>query len=109
MRLPETHRPLRADTRQSNSRRGPFAGPEAVLAYLGRYTPGGDRRRKMAEFFVWRVFHPTVEHLLLRLGMRQQLGARTASKKPAAGKAGNVVDLMAVLKKSLQGGLPQRS
>jgi non-homologous end joining protein Ku len=39
----------------------------------------------------------------------KQKRAGTASKKPAAGEAGNVVDLMAVLKKSLQGGLPQRS
>jgi non-homologous end joining protein Ku len=31
------------------------------------------------------------------------------STKTAAAKAGNVIDLMAVLKKSLQGGLPQRS
>jgi hypothetical protein len=31
------------------------------------------------------------------------------STKSKAGKGGNVIDLMAVLKKSLQGGLPQRS
>jgi non-homologous end joining protein Ku len=35
--------------------------------------------------------------------------ARRSTKKPGGAKGGNVIDLMAVLKKSLQGGLPQRS
>ena len=35
--------------------------------------------------------------------------ARPSTKKHAAAKGGNVIDLMAVLKKSLQSGLPQRS
>ena len=34
--------------------------------------------------------------------------ARPSTKKHAGAKGGNVIDLMAVLKKSLQGGLPQR-
>ena len=39
----------------------------------------------------------------------KQKRARRSTKKHAAAKGGNVIDLMAVLKKSLQGGLPQRS
>ena len=35
--------------------------------------------------------------------------ARRSTKKPGRTKSGNVIDLMAVLKKSLQGGLPQRN
>ena len=38
----------------------------------------------------------------------KQKRARRSTKKPKAAKGGNVIDLMAVLKKSLQGGLPQR-
>ena len=38
----------------------------------------------------------------------KQKRARRSTKKPEAAKGGNVIDLMAVLKKSLQGGLPQR-
>ena len=34
---------------------------------------------------------------------------RRPTKKPGGAKGGNVIDLMAVLKKSLQGGLPQQS
>jgi non-homologous end joining protein Ku len=49
-----------------------------------------------------------VQQALLSMIATQQKRARTASKKSSAGKAGNVVDLMAVLKRSLQGGLPQR-
>jgi DNA end-binding protein Ku len=49
-----------------------------------------------------------VQRALLSMIATKQKRARTASKKSSAGKAGNVVDLMAVLKKSLQGGLPQR-
>ena len=49
-----------------------------------------------------------VQQALLSMIAAKQKRARTGSKKSAAGKAGNVVDLMAVLKKSLQGGLPQR-
>jgi DNA end-binding protein Ku len=49
-----------------------------------------------------------VQQALLSMIATKQKRVRTASKKSAAGKAGNVVDLMAVLKKSLQGGLPQR-
>ena len=37
----------------------------------------------------------------------KQKRARRSTKAPEA-KHGNVIDLMAVLKKSLQGGLPQR-
>ena len=48
------------------------------------------------------------QQALLSMIAAKQKRARTGSKKSAAGKAGNVVDLMAVLKKSLQGGLPQR-
>ena len=39
----------------------------------------------------------------------KQKRARPATKKPRGAKGSNVIDLMAVLKKSLQGGLPQRS
>jgi DNA end-binding protein Ku len=46
-----------------------------------------------------------VQQALLSMIATKQKRVRTASKKSAAG---NVVDLMAVLKKSLQGGLPQR-
>ena len=35
--------------------------------------------------------------------------ARPSTKKSGRAKGGNVIDLMAVLKKSLQSGLPQRS
>jgi DNA end-binding protein Ku len=38
----------------------------------------------------------------------KQKRARRSTRKPDAAKGGNVIDLMAVLKKSLQGGLPQR-
>ena len=38
----------------------------------------------------------------------KQKRARRSTKKPGRAKSGNVIDLMAVLKKSLQGGLPQR-
>ena len=39
----------------------------------------------------------------------KQKRARRSTKKAPEAKRGNVIDLMAVLKKSLQGGLPQRS
>jgi non-homologous end joining protein Ku len=38
----------------------------------------------------------------------KQKRPRRSTKKPEGAKSGNVIDLMAVLKKSLQGGLPQR-
>jgi non-homologous end joining protein Ku len=38
----------------------------------------------------------------------KQKHARRSTKKPMGTKGGNVIDLMAVLKKSLQGRLPQR-
>jgi non-homologous end joining protein Ku len=49
-----------------------------------------------------------VQQALLSMIAARQKRARTGLKKSAASKAGNVIDLMAVLKKSLQGGLPQR-
>jgi non-homologous end joining protein Ku len=39
----------------------------------------------------------------------KQKRARRSTKKPEGAKRDNVIDLMAVLKKSLQGGLPQRN
>jgi len=41
----------------------------------------------MVGFFVWRVFHAVVEHLLLRLGMRQQLGGHLLEQGVALGAA----------------------
>jgi non-homologous end joining protein Ku len=38
----------------------------------------------------------------------KQKHARRSTKRRSGAKGGNVIDLMAVLKKSLQGGLPQR-
>ena len=49
-----------------------------------------------------------VQQALLSMIEAKQKRARRSTKKPAGAKGGNVVDLMAVLKKSLQGGLPQR-
>jgi DNA end-binding protein Ku len=50
-----------------------------------------------------------VQQALLSLIAAKQKRSRNSSKKSSvSGKRGNVVDLMAVLKKSLQGGLPQR-
>jgi DNA end-binding protein Ku len=49
-----------------------------------------------------------VQQALLSMIASKQKKPRRSSKKAAGGKGGNVVDLMAVLKKSLQGGLPQR-
>jgi non-homologous end joining protein Ku len=39
----------------------------------------------------------------------KQKRARPSTKKPGGGKGSNVIDLMALLKKSLRGGLPQHS
>jgi DNA end-binding protein Ku len=49
-----------------------------------------------------------VEQALRSMIEAKQKRVRRSTKKPAAAKDGNVIDLMAVLKKSLQGGLPQR-
>jgi non-homologous end joining protein Ku len=38
----------------------------------------------------------------------KQKRSRSNTKKASARRGSNVIDLMAVLKKSLQGGLPQR-
>ena len=50
-----------------------------------------------------------VEQALRSMIEAKQKSLRRSTKKPAEAKDGNVIDLMAVLKKSLQGGLPQRS
>jgi DNA end-binding protein Ku len=50
-----------------------------------------------------------VQQALLAMIEGKQKRARRSTKKAPEGKRGNVIDLMAVLKKSLQGGLPQRS
>ena len=50
-----------------------------------------------------------VQQALLSIIEGKQKRARRSANKPARAKGGNVIDLMAVLKKSLQGGLPQRS
>jgi DNA end-binding protein Ku len=50
-----------------------------------------------------------VQHALRSMIDAKQKRARRSTKKPEAAKSGNVIDLMAVLKKSLQGGLPQRN
>src|SRR5437764_5758494 len=49
-----------------------------------------------------------VEQALRSMIEAKQKRARRSTKKPERAKSGNVIDLMAVLKKSLQGGLPQR-
>ena len=49
-----------------------------------------------------------VEQSLRSMIEAKQKRARRSTKKPERAKSGNVIDLMAVLKKSLQGGLPQR-
>ena len=49
-----------------------------------------------------------VQQALLSMIAAKQKRARRGTKKSAGGQGGNVIDLMAVLKKSLQGGLPQR-
>ena len=50
---------------------------------------------------------PVQQALVSMIRAKQKHGRRSAHKTGSA-KGGNVVDLMAVLKKSLQGGLPQR-
>lgn len=50
-----------------------------------------------------------VEQSLRSMIEARQKRARRSTKRPGVAKGGNVIDLMAVLKKSLQGGLPQRS
>jgi DNA end-binding protein Ku len=49
-----------------------------------------------------------VQEALLSMIAAKQKRRRSGSKKAAVGKGHNVIDLMAVLKKGLQGGLPQR-
>jgi DNA end-binding protein Ku len=49
-----------------------------------------------------------VEQSLRSMIEAKQKRPRRSTKKPEGAKSGNVIDLMAVLKKSLQGGLPQR-
>jgi DNA end-binding protein Ku len=49
-----------------------------------------------------------VEQALRSMIETKQKHARRSTKKPVGTKGSNVIDLMAVLKKSLQGGLPQR-
>ena len=49
-----------------------------------------------------------VEEALRSMIEAKQKRAQRSAKKPGAAKGGNVIDLMAVLKKSLQGGLPPR-
>jgi DNA end-binding protein Ku len=49
-----------------------------------------------------------VQEALLSMIAAKQKRSRNSTKKATAGKGRNVIDLMAVLKKSLQGGLPQR-
>ena len=48
-----------------------------------------------------------VEGALRSMIEAKQKYARRSTKKPATAKGGKIIDLMAVLKKSLQGGLPQ--
>jgi DNA end-binding protein Ku len=50
-----------------------------------------------------------VQQALLAMIEGKQKRARRSTKKAPEGKRGNVIDLMAVLKKSLQSALPQRS
>jgi len=49
-----------------------------------------------------------VEQALRSVIETKQKHARRSTKKPMGTKGGHVIDLMAVLKKSLQGRLPQR-
>ena len=49
-----------------------------------------------------------VEQALRSMIEAKQKHVPRSTKKPVEAKGGNVIDLMAVLKKSLQGGLPQR-
>ena len=49
-----------------------------------------------------------VQQALLSMIAVKQKRTRSSTKKSAANKGGNVIDLMAVLKKSLQGGLTKR-
>src|SRR5690348_3166524 len=49
-----------------------------------------------------------VEQSLRSMIEAKEKRARRSTKKLGGAKGGNVIDLMAVLKKSLQGGLPQR-
>jgi DNA end-binding protein Ku len=49
-----------------------------------------------------------VQQALLAMIEQKQKRPRRSTKKSAGAQGGNVIDLMAVLKKSLQGGLPQR-
>ena len=49
-----------------------------------------------------------VERALRSMIEAKQKHPRRSTKKPATAKGGKIIDLMAVLKKSLQGGLPQR-
>ena len=49
-----------------------------------------------------------VEQALRSMIEAKQKRARRSTRKADAAKGGNVIDLMAVLKKNLQGGLPQR-
>jgi DNA end-binding protein Ku len=49
-----------------------------------------------------------VQQALLSMIAAKQKRSRSSLKKAMAGKGRSVIDLMAVLKKSLQGGLPQR-
>ena len=48
-----------------------------------------------------------VERALRSMIEAKQKHPRRSTKKPATAKGGKIIDLMAVLKKSLQGGLPQ--
>ena len=50
-----------------------------------------------------------VEQALRSMITAKEKRARPSTKKHAAARGGNVIDLMAVLKKSLQSGLRQRS
>lgn len=50
-----------------------------------------------------------VEQALRSMITAKQKRARPSTKKPGGAKGGNVIDLMAVLKKSLRGGLSHRS
>ena len=51
---------------------------------------------------------PVQQALLAMIKTKQKRPRGSTKKAPGAKRGGNVIDLMAVLKKSLQGGLPQR-
>ena len=78
--------------------------------------PDREQRKQLASLVAEHTQHwspslatDPVEQALGSMITAKQKRERPRAKMPEAGKGGNVIDLMAVLKKSLQGGLPQRS